>query len=913
MSCPDADTLAAIASLPDEDRAAIADHAATCADCRQLMLDLLAVVETARTEGPVESPRSADPATIDRYRIERRIGAGAMGVVYAAYDPELARPVAVKVLRAGGSPERMKREAQALARLTHPNVVAVHDVGEHRGHTFVTMALVDGSNLRTWLQQVRPTAQIIDAITQAVRGVDAAHRAGIVHRDLKPDNIFVARTGEVLVGDFGLARSSSEVEAGGDRDAGSGDLTQTGSVIGTPAYMAPEQLDGDASTASDQFALCVTAWEALYGTRPFSGKTFGELATAVAAGPPEEPDERSVPAHVRAAIRRGLAADPEARHPSTAALLAALAPKRRRRWPYVVLAAGLGAAAVTGVVALRGDDDQVAAAIARCEQLPGPAAWATERRDQTLARMAAPGVKPAIGRVVGSVVDRYASDWTTLRRESCIASARRAMSEPVLAATTRCLDRRAATLDWLVKDTKFPPLEKMGLLEVLEPIETCRSVAADTAPSAELAALQNQLDQATVLLRRVVVEHDVVAVFLSHAQRLGDQGIIAEASHLFAVALHKVGHAAEAELNQAIRDAEQARDDRIRTRSSAVLAVVSARAGRVTEAATQRDLATSALVRSSDPFTAMAIEQANVAIAYARQDLPAEIAALRRIEAIERARLGEPSWSLAEARIALAGALQRSGAADASTVLDSALAMIALFSDRTTLLDLEQAALRERSPAARIALGERAIAIARRDEPARVPGMLSTIGFDYEGIGNYEKALATALEALRLTTEPALRAQLLETAATMSYELADLATDKATRARRLDQALGYLDQLPTNARESESVQTIRGRVLLLHGRYAEALPLLTASLGAAENADPPHPYRVAVRSFALAQTLWEVGSDRDRDRARALAATATARFPDARAMFLADPNYGAALDRLDRQVAQLATWRRRHP
>ena len=313
MSCPDADTLAAIASLPDAERAAIADHAASCADCRLVVLDLLAVPETVHSGAPTGALPSSDPDMIDRYRIERRIGAGAMGVVYAAYDPELARPVAVKVLRAGGSPERMRREAQALARLSHPNVVAVHDVGEHRGHTFVTMALVDGSNLRTWLARTRTTAEVVDAVTQAVRGVDAAHRAGIVHRDLKPDNIFVARTGEVLVGDFGLARSSGEIEGTSSREAGSGDLTQTGSVIGTPAYMAPEQLDGEASTASDQFALCVTAWEALYGTRPFGGKTFGEIATAVAAGVPDEPDERSVPAHVRTAIRRGLAADPAAR------------------------------------------------------------------------------------------------------------------------------------------------------------------------------------------------------------------------------------------------------------------------------------------------------------------------------------------------------------------------------------------------------------------------------------------------------------------------------------------------------------------------------------------------------------------------------------------------------------------------
>ncbi|HEY5934339.1 MAG TPA: hypothetical protein VIU61_06890, partial [Kofleriaceae bacterium] len=348
------------------------------------------------------------------------------------------------------------------------------------------------------------------------------------------------------------------------------------------------------------------------------------------------------------------------------------------------------------------------------------------------------------------------------------------------------------------------------------------------------------------------------------------------------------------------------------TRASAVLAVVMARTGRITEAATQRDLAMSALGRSADPFTAIAIEDANVAIAYARQDRPPEIAALRRIEKIQHDRLGELSWSRAEALIALAGTLQRAGDPEASATLDRALAMIAQFTDSTSLLELEQAALRERNPAGRIALSEKAIAIARRDDPVRVPGMLATLAFDYEATGDYERSLASVLEAMKLTTDAELRADLLETAAALSYELAELAADKATRTRRLDEALGFLDRLPKNVAEREGPQTIRGRVLLLQGRYIEALPILTAMLALAERAEPPFPYRIAMRSFALAQVLWEIGTAHDRDRARALAATAAARFPEARAKFLADPNYAAVLDRLDRQVAQLAAWQRTH-
>jgi serine/threonine protein kinase len=319
-ACPDADTLAALDSLAEGERMAIADHAASCPTCRVLVADLLAV-----------EPATSELAQIARYRVDRCIGAGAMGTVYAGFDPELARPVAIKVLHSGGSPERMKREARALAKLAHPNVVGVYDVGEHDGATFVAMALVDGENMRVWLKADRTTEQIVGAIVQAARGVEAAHAHGIVHRDLKPDNIFIARTGEVLVGDFGLATSHVDVTAS-DANASPSTLTQDGAVIGTPAYMAPEQIAGEPSAASDQFALCVTAWEALYGGRPFRGEDLGAVAKAVEAGPPDEPSTRVVPSHVRAAIRRGLSADPAARYPSMSALIAALAAPRRR-WP----------------------------------------------------------------------------------------------------------------------------------------------------------------------------------------------------------------------------------------------------------------------------------------------------------------------------------------------------------------------------------------------------------------------------------------------------------------------------------------------------------------------------------------------------------------------------------------------------
>src|SRR2546423_1929108 len=236
---------------------AIADHAASCDPCHEALSALL-----------VTSPSSDDESTVPRvgrYELGARLGAGGMGVVYEARDPELGRAIAIKVLKRGANAERLRREAQSLAKLSHPNVVAVYDVGEHDGSVFVAMALVDGENLRSWLGKARTTDEILRVLALAARGVAAAHAAGLVHRDLKPDNIFIAHDGGVQVGDFGLARDTDEPPG----------LSFPGMMVGTPAYVPPEQARGEEVDArSDLFSLCVMAYEALYGVRPFSGTTL---------------------------------------------------------------------------------------------------------------------------------------------------------------------------------------------------------------------------------------------------------------------------------------------------------------------------------------------------------------------------------------------------------------------------------------------------------------------------------------------------------------------------------------------------------------------------------------------------------------------------------------------------------------
>jgi serine/threonine protein kinase len=234
---------------------------------------------------------------LGRYVIIDLLGSGGMGVVYTAYDPDLDRRVALKLLRPDRGPSwgetgrlRLLREAQAIARLSHPNVIAVYDAGSFGDQVFVAMEFIEGGTLRQWLEERPPWREVLDRFLLAGRGLAAAHAAGLVHRDFKPDNVLLSRDGRVRVMDFGLARPIGEPSRMEEwrAPAGSGGnlaspLTQWGEALGTPGYMAPEQLRGEASDArSDQFSFCVSLYEALYGERPFLGDSPREIVDAVA-------------------------------------------------------------------------------------------------------------------------------------------------------------------------------------------------------------------------------------------------------------------------------------------------------------------------------------------------------------------------------------------------------------------------------------------------------------------------------------------------------------------------------------------------------------------------------------------------------------------------------------------------------
>jgi len=273
----------------------------------------------------------AEPTRIGRFRLLACVGRGGMGVVWSAHDDELDRKVAIKLLRPELSARDLTNEARALAKLSHPNVVSVFDVGEHGGQRFIAMEFVEGDTLRMWLAQPRGLSDIVDVFVAAGEGLAAAHDVGLVHRDFKPDNVLVGADGRPRVLDFGLARppdpgAASEPPAlDADADPLATSMTQAGLMLGTPAYMAPEQHLGDSADArSDQFAFAVALYEGLTGALPFKGADLRTLSLAVVRGKLVTPPSGAVPPALFEVVKRALSVDPDARYPDIRTLIAAL-------------------------------------------------------------------------------------------------------------------------------------------------------------------------------------------------------------------------------------------------------------------------------------------------------------------------------------------------------------------------------------------------------------------------------------------------------------------------------------------------------------------------------------------------------------------------------------------------------------
>ena len=491
-------------------------------------------------------------AALGKYTLERVLGAGGMGVVWAARDPDLERTVAIKFLHhASASPEqrqRLLREARAMARLKHPNVLTVYEVDSDGDRDYIAMELVEGTSMDLWLTAKPPVAEVWAALLAAGRGLAAAHAAGLVHRDFKPHNVLRSKDGRVLVTDFGLARGTGEIAGGPvvlptepvalaqtisahptDRILDS-TLTQPGALMGTPSYMAPEQFTGsDPDPRTDQFAYCITAWQAFSGERPFAGQSLDELRKATAAGVAEI--EATLPRGVRAVLTRGLAVLPEDRWPDMNTLLDALeraeaAPRRRRAAIIPVLA--LGAAAVL-FVTMRHDSKP--APIANANGCP-PAdqafdAWTDARRDAFVKRLS----QHPNALAVATALDGFRKTWIARYSAACSAK-----PSPKIAARINCLLAERDDIDGLARLTDSIPtsaiagVELWGLVPAVELCDGDSPIAPPLLPEdhkqrdaiirvrAELAALR--IDPTTL-----VAKHDAM---IAHATSLDWKPIVPE-------------------------------------------------------------------------------------------------------------------------------------------------------------------------------------------------------------------------------------------------------------------------------------------------------------------------------------------------------------------------------------------------
>ena len=319
MSCPGENTLTdyMVGTLVEGRRPAVEAHIATCPTCR-LVFDNL---DTALGRPRPASPELTPGTKFGRYVVKRQLGAGGMGVVFEGEDLLLGRSVALKLLHGDDGVDhqaRLLREAQALARLTHPNVVTVYDVGVEAGRVFLAMEYIDGGTLGEMMQE-RPRSwdEVLAAYRQAGLGLAAAHDAGIIHRDFKPANALVTADGRICVTDFGLARLADRPDGAPSQASSATDLalTRSGTVLGTPAYMSPEQLLGQSASAqSDVFSFCVALFADLYGMRPFAGTTIEELRRAILAGEIQpRPRYSRVPDWLDRIVVAGLQADAAAR------------------------------------------------------------------------------------------------------------------------------------------------------------------------------------------------------------------------------------------------------------------------------------------------------------------------------------------------------------------------------------------------------------------------------------------------------------------------------------------------------------------------------------------------------------------------------------------------------------------------
>jgi eukaryotic-like serine/threonine-protein kinase len=857
-------------------------------------------------------------SAIGRYLILDRVGEGGMGVVYAAHDPELDRKVAIKLLRpdrTGAAAEeqrlRLQREAQAIARLSDPNVVAVYDAGTFGEQVFVAMEFVDGRTLRQWLaEESRSWREIVAVFLAAGRGLAAAHAAGLAHRDFKPDNVLLGRDGRVRVVDFGLARPAGEAMGNTPAEGSpvasasllASPLTQFGTALGTPAYMAPEQLRGVAADArSDQFSFCVSLYEALYGERPFPGGNPREIAESVTRGPVrEEPPGSRVPARLRAVLLRGLSRDPERRFPEMTELLRELErdPSAvRRRWLAAAVAVLVTGAVFSSLGYLQARRDRLCGGGE--EALAG--VWDAGRKQAVRSAFLATGLPFADGvwRGVEKEIDGYTGDWVATRRRACEATrVRGEQSEDLLDRKMFCLDQRlrdvqALTAVFARADAKV--VEKAAdAVSGLGDLSRCTQAAAllekvpppaDPAVRARVRGVQAELATANALFRSGKAREA-----LPRAEALSPRALALPYPPLQAEALYLLGalhlslgefKTSEKELHEALWAAERARDDLLKAECWRELVYnVGYRQARFEEGRTLARHAEAALARAGGDLRAeAALAKTEASLAGIQGDYPQAVRQFEKARALaERIDPRQPDYRILGN---LGGTYRDMG-------------------------DFERAQL----------LLRRAVDLAQRKvgpNHPHVAGFYFNLGLCLSDLGRFEEAgvlLERALairERLLGPDHPDVAGALMGLAANWIYR-GKPATAHALLERALaiyearepkipdgwamahhklgqaDRALGHYDEALEHERQAigmmeealgpesdyllDPLETVGG-VYLDQGRPALAIPPLERAVKIYDRQPPTLARWSSVARFELAQALWDSGGDRERARALA--------------------------------------------
>jgi tetratricopeptide (TPR) repeat protein len=537
MECPCEETLAQFVegSSPAAQRVSIELHLESCDSCRRVVAIWARQARRAATPANESSTPEAGPdlrpgSLVGRFVILEQLGAGGMGIVYSAYDPQLTRRVALKLLQPNLDLElgpetaraRLLREAQAMAALSHPNIVVVHDVQSLGDRVVIGMELVEGTTLKGWLVAApRGWRDVVSVFLEAGRGLSAAHAAGIIHRDFKPTNVLIGLDDRARVTDFGLARrvtspaapTPKAMPAGIDAGSRAGleeKLTQEGKLVGTPAYMAPEALQGRGCDAkSDQFSFCVALYEALCETRPFADATFEDFVRGKAEVR-AWPMKRAIPAFIRSAVMKGLAYRPEDRFAGMEELLEALKKNPvRQRLRWLVATGLLITAAVGGAYRQR--------VAQRCEAggERWRSVWSPSAQESAKAAMLAVGTPyaPEAWSKVAADLAEYGQAWIAGHRDACRAGA--ADGKPaarIVELRLGCLSDRLeqvrALAELLGKADSRVVENAVEAVGRLGPVNDCAAVMRlllpsepppDPAVRAHIAAIRAELAKATVL------------------------------------------------------------------------------------------------------------------------------------------------------------------------------------------------------------------------------------------------------------------------------------------------------------------------------------------------------------------------------------------------------------------------------